>query len=259
MTDDDGGDQSPQVRDDIGDPIELDGWVRVLAAVAGVGLGTVGSVALLDGVDGFGSVAIFLASLMLLLLAAAGHVPQRIWGKDMGMILRAREQGRREGAVETAESASEAVSPKELAELVNRLPRNTPDAALWTFIRASAFEQEAMEVLQQSAHNLGAEVIPGGEDQAWDARVVLGGISVNVQFKYRLSTPVLKDLLARAAIDGAVLVVTSYDQSPNFGRRVRDLRRQHPELAFEVANMTIDSVSRHLTQLVSYIKARPAT
>lgn len=61
-------------------------WQRWVAGASGIGLTAGGTYAVvLGGHDGLGSVALVLSGVFLGLFAVIGRLPNRIWGKDMGI------------------------------------------------------------------------------------------------------------------------------------------------------------------------------
>lgn len=192
----DGDGAKPGYEADLGDPIELKAGARWGAGVAGGLLALVGSWALLTGTDGAGTVAIFIAALILLLLAVTGVVPQRIWAKDIGMMLnRARQKGREEGAEEVAEAAAEAV-----ASVADEVPEDQTARQIFDQINsalvqmvgpyeaAAAVEATALERVEWALKRRGYEyTIRRPSDTSWDAEVSVDGRGrFNVEAKVRV-------------------------------------------------------------------------
>lgn len=102
-------------------PVAVPPWQRWVAGASGIGLTAAGTYAVvLGGHDGLGSVALVLSGVFLGLFAVIGRLPNRIWGKDMGIEFLTTER---------AEELMDEIPRNKRQEIVNALV-NVPTASI---------------------------------------------------------------------------------------------------------------------------------
>ncbi|MCY7402635.1 MAG: hypothetical protein LH477_17080 [Nocardioides sp.] len=140
---------------------------RFFVGAGGVVLSGVGSWALIGGTDGAGTVAVFIAGVILICLSAAGVLPQKIWGKDMGLIIRrARAKGIEEGK-NSADLVASHILPPEQYQTFQRYVDQiaTPDNLLLidstTNRRIPGIELSPARELERQMHQIVGSVLVG--------------------------------------------------------------------------------------------------
>lgn len=109
-----------------GKAVKLHVWQRLVSAGAAIGLGYAALFAVLHkGMEGAAVVAILVVALVLGLLAIIGHIPYRLWGKDMGV-----EWGDTRFTEEAADAIADAVPSERREELVSVIEQPTSAAGV---------------------------------------------------------------------------------------------------------------------------------
>lgn len=178
-------------------PVPVPRWQRWVVGVAGAVLTGAGAYAVvLGGHDGLGSVALILSGVFLGLFAVIGRLPNKIWGKDMGIEFLTTEQ---------AEEFVDELPRGSRQEIVNALvPAPTAGIRISAVapsvqISAAAAESEMFELLcdlfiehdvvpgLREQYQRGVSFTKRGVNNFRDAVVEVGEAEIVLQYRLRLT------------------------------------------------------------------------
>lgn len=211
MADEPEAKDEPEKLDPDLDPIPLGPWLRASAAVIGLALFVIASIAVLKGTDGTALLAFILIGGVFELIALGGQIPQRIGGKDYRLEMYRHRLSQARGEIT---AAAEVMTPEQLQAAVESAKVEQEPARSSMLGAYASFENDALRNLDEACTVVGAQRdLVAVDSTRWDAIVRLANNSVvYVELKFNMR-PAVFDFFIRDRVlrtDDRVLLIVNH-------------------------------------------------